>query len=263
MFHFSFYIFILGIILVAFLSYKLRLLTLSGSVMAIVIAIFIYLGFQWKGLVLLGIFFITSSFWSVLKKKEKELVEERLEKSSRRDWQQVFANGGVAALCSVLYYWTKDPNYYILFAIALATSNSDTWASEIGTLSKVKPLSIKTWKRVPKGTSGAISGLGTMAALLGSLLMGIISYSLFQLPTFLFLFVFLFGFFGNVIDTFLGAYVQAVYQCPICHMETEKRYHCKRETTLIQGWDFLDNDGVNFLSSLIAVFIAHICLFII
>lgn len=53
------------------------------------------------------------------------------------------------------------------FMVCLASSNSDTWASEIGSLSRKKPIYIRTFKRIERGTSGAISGLGTVAAFAG------------------------------------------------------------------------------------------------
>lgn len=255
-------IFIIGIILAAIVGYQLRFLTRSGSVGAMIVGVLIYIGFQWKGLLLLALFFLTSSFWSIFKKDKKTEVDDKLEKGSRRDIQQVIANGGVAAICSFLYYWTKDPNFIILFAVALASPNSDTWASEIGTLNKQAPISIKTWKRVPKGTSGAISPLGTLAAFLGSHVIAVFAATLFDLPTPLLVWILVFGFIGNIIDTVLGAYFQALYRCPVCHLETEKTVHCHQETKLIQGAAALDNDAVNFLSCLLAVFLSHICLFL-
>ncbi len=56
------------------------------------------------------------------------------------------------------------------FIVCIASANSDTWASEIGSLSKKNPIYIRTFKRIERGTSGAISLLGSIAALSGSLL---------------------------------------------------------------------------------------------
>ena len=63
----------------------------------------------------------------------------------------------------------------------MAAANSDTWASEIGSMSKGKPISVKTFKRAERGTSGAVSLLGTFAAVVGSFLIALPSYFLFDL----------------------------------------------------------------------------------
>ena len=49
----------------------------------------------------------------------------------------------------------------------------DTLASELGILSKSPPLLITTFKRVPPGTNGAMSVLGTVVSILGGGLIGL------------------------------------------------------------------------------------------
>lgn len=241
-------------------GYSAKALSASGAVAAIIVGSAVYLGFHSKGLVLLGVFFVSSSYWSKYKSAAKKTMEEKLAKGGARDWRQVFANGGAAALFSLLYFFDHSPLWVIGFVVALASANSDTWASEIGSLSKTNPLFIRTFKQVEKGTSGAISGLGSMAALSGALLIAIISIWLFKLDLMAGLLIFLLGFFGNVIDTLIGAFYQQLYVCNCCGIETEKRIHCGQPTTRIKGISFMENDMVNFLSGLIASIMA-ICIF--
>lgn len=251
-----FYLIIL--IICVYLGFRYRFLTLSGSIAAAIVGILTVLGLHLEGLILLGLFFTSSSYWSKYKKSQKEQVEERLEKGSRRDWLQVVANGGVAAVASFLYYLTDEPVFMVAFCILIASSNSDTWASEIGTLSKKPPISIRTFKRVPKGTSGAISMLGTAAGVGGAALIAVALFILFDAAMELVIFVFLFGFLGNLIDTGLGAFYQATYRCNRCLLETEKMHHCGQNTEKIRGFSFLNNDIVNLLSSLIAALIGSV-----
>ncbi|PAE21813.1 hypothetical protein CHH80_03735 [Bacillus sp. 7504-2] len=253
----SFFYFII-IIIAVFFGYVGRFLTLSGSIAAAFVGILTVLGLHIEGLFLLGLFFATSSYWSKYKKDQKDQVEERLAKGSRRDWLQVIANGGCAALTSLLYYITGEPLYVIAFCILIATSNSDTWASEIGTLSKKLPLSVRSFQLVPKGTSGAISALGTFAGIAGSALIAIASLFLFAFSIEIAFLVFLFGFFGNLLDTGLGALFQATYRCNHCSLETEKTYHCGQRTEKIRGFSLLNNDVVNLLSSLLAALLGCI-----
>lgn len=243
---------ILFIIVISVSGYFYKLLTWSGSLAACVIGLAVALGFEVKGLFLLGFFFASSSFWSKFKRKNKVKAEERQEKGSQRDWQQVVANGGTCALFSLLYALFPLPEFIIGFAIAIAAANSDTWASEIGSLSKHPPIFIRTLKRIETGTSGAISLLGTIAAILGSLTIALLSYYFFQLSFSFVLIIFAFGFFGNVIDTILGAFFQVVYQCEICLAEVESLKHCGTRTTIIKGHPIFNNDFVNFFSGLLA-----------
>ncbi|WHX99318.1 DUF92 domain-containing protein [Neobacillus sp. DY30] len=242
-------------------GYLERSLTTNGAIAAVITGAAVYWGFGIKGLLLLGLFFITSSLWSKYKSSEKKAIEEKLAKGATRDWGQVAANGGSAALLSIIYYFQQDSVWLIGFLVCLAGANSDTWASEIGTLSKRKPIYIRTFKPVEKGTSGAVSLLGTIAAIFGSMLIAFAGTWLFDLKLFDFFIVFLFGFLGNVIDTLFGAFYQQVYICNKCGITTEKKVHCQIAAKRIKGYQIVDNDMVNFLSGTVGALLAMIVLY--
>lgn len=249
--------FILIIILCISISgYLLKLLTLSGALTAVLVGTAVNAGLGIKGLFLLGVFFATSSMWSKYKSTSKIAMDEKLAKGTTRDWRQVMANGGAAALFSLACLFHPDRLWAIGFVVSLASANSDTWASEIGSLSRKNPIYIRTFKRIERGTSGAVSLLGTMAALAGSLLIAFISVWLFHFSVYISLIIFLLGYFGNVIDTVIGAFYQQSFVCSHCGLETEKRAHCGQPTIRIKGFSFVDNDMVNFLSGLIAAILA-------
>lgn len=248
----SFSVLLLIIIITVIIGYRFRFLTVSGGIAAAVVGILTMLGLHMEGLFLLGMFFASSSMWSKYKRVQKNKVEERHAKGSQRDWQQVLANGGGAAVSSLLYLLFPHPLWIVSFCMMIASSNSDTWASEIGTLSKRQPISIRTFRLVPGGTSGAISILGTFAGFCGAFFIAFLSYFLFELDLFTACFILIFGFFGNIIDTLLGAFLQATYVCEKCKLETEKLGHCGQKTKKIRGYSLLNNDVVNFLSSFIS-----------
>lgn len=248
---------ILGLIIfTGLVGYHLKSLTASGVFAAILVGLAVFLGFGAKGLILLGVFFASSSLWSKYKSTYKRTIEEKIAKGATRDWRQVVANGGSAAFFSIIHFFHNELFWLIGFIVCLASANSDTWASEIGSLSRKEPIYIRSFKRVDKGTSGAISLLGSAAGLAGSLLICLFSFWLFPLNFFESIIIFLFGFIGNVIDTLIGAYYQKVYVCSHCGIETEKRSHCQVPTTRIKGLDLVDNDMVNFVSGLLAALIA-------
>ena len=246
------------ILAAVYLAWKEGFLDKSGSIAAFFVGLGIQLGFHYQGFILLGVFFLTSSLLSKFKKDRKARMEDMHEKGSTRDYMQVIANGGAAALASLCYGWSGEHGLIILFAVLLAAANSDTWASEIGPLSKRKPFSIRTFRSAAAGTSGAMSLLGTLAGMLGSVLIGFCAYFLFPISVYEFLLISLFGFIGNITDTVLGAYVQAEYQCTVCGEKVEKRIHHGKQAKKIKGFSFLNNDAVNILSGVIAACLASL-----
>jgi len=60
------------------------------------------------------------------------------------------------------------------------------------------------------------------------------------------------GLIGAVIDSLLGATVQAIYFCPYCHKETERHplHTCGHETKFKRGLTWVNNDWVNAICTL-------------
>jgi uncharacterized protein (TIGR00297 family) len=209
-------------------------------------------GVPWAALLLT--FFITSSALSRLFRERKRDVNQKYAKGSRRDWGQVFANGGAAMFIIGLHLLYPQANWpWLAFAGALATANADTWATELGILSPRQPRLITSWKQVPKGTSGAVSLVGTLATIAGAALVALVGW-LFspELPGgSLVGAVTAAGLAGSLIDSLLGASLQAIYYDPQREKETEKVV-CKPDGTPaapVRGWDWMNNDMVNFTAS--------------
>jgi uncharacterized protein (TIGR00297 family) len=209
-----------------------------------------WVGYQRQSLTLLLIaFFVSSSGLSHFRSGRKRALTDKFSKGARRDIWQVLANGGPGALLSLIYGFQSWPWLGVAFAGALATVNADTWATELGILSRTPPRLITTGRPVEAGTNGALSLVGTVAALAGA------GFIVFQStpPDALVLLsaATLGGFGGAMFDSLLGATVQGVYLCDRCRQETEHRLHrCGHPTRPLRGWPWLDNDGVNFLSAL-------------
>jgi uncharacterized protein (TIGR00297 family) len=221
-------------------------LSISGAIAAFFVGVFISFGFEWKGLVLLGVFFVSSSLWSKFQNQKKESLHEKVEKGECRDYMQVLANGSVPALISLIYIFSPSTIWLEMFIVSLAAANADTWASEIGSISKQPPRLITTWKMVEPGTSGGVTILGTISALAGAFFIAMVSYFLWR--DIHFLYITLFGFLGSMIDTWLGAVWQKNYRCAVCGLETEKKQHCGHVTVGLKGFRFMNNDMVNWLS---------------
>ncbi len=238
-------IIIIGIAIVSVCGFIFRALTLSGMIAAFFVGIAVYYGFDLEGLVLLGAFFGSSTFFSRFKKARKKFLDEKVAKTDARDAWQVLANGGIAA---VLAFFQAD----MLFVVCLAAANADTWASEIGSLSK-NPRLI-TGKKVEAGTSGAVSLLGTFCSLLGALFIALFGSYFFGTSWWM---VTLLGFSGSLFDTLLGWVVQVQYECKRCGKQTEKETHCGEKTVHLKGISWMNNDVVNVSAIFLAVVVAY------
>jgi len=248
--------------LIAGLAYRKEALSPSGVLGALLVGtiIFGFGGWVW-GLLLIA-FFVSSSILSRYRRSIKETLADKFSKGSRRDLGQTLANGGLGALLALASFIWPHPLWLPAFLGVMGTVNADTWATEIGVLSKRAPRLITTWKAVPIGTSGGISLLGTAAALGGGGLIGLLALlliaagSLFQRApwpeglAWLPVLGLAAGWFGSLVDSLLGATAQAIYYCDTCEKETERAIHaCGQPTRPLRGWKWLDNDWVNLLSS--------------
>jgi uncharacterized membrane protein len=129
----------------------------------------------------------------------------------------------------------------------------------LGVLSRSAPRLITTRRLVEPGTSGGLTRLGTLAALGGAALIGLVAAA-FDLAAgrslgwavALVLIVTVSGLAGSLVDSLLGATVQAIYYCDACGKETERHplHSCGAPTRQIRGWGWMNNDWVNFLSAL-------------
>ncbi len=243
---------------VALLAYRRRSLNKSGVAGAIASGTVITGMGGWSWGFTLIYFFVSSSLLSHFREREKaDAAADKFSKGSQRDIVQAGANGGLATLCSLVYGLTSSGRVRLLmraaFTGALAAANADTWATELGVLSASRPRLITTWRRVAPGTSGGVTLLGSAAAALGAFTPGLFFWiaqgcrrSHAALP----IMALCGGMAGTVFDSLLGATAQAMYYCPACQAETERRVHrCGTPTTLLRGMPWMNNDTVNFLAT--------------
>ncbi len=261
--------FVLAVI-IAYVAYRARSLSRSGTFAATLVGTVIFGLGGWQWAILLLTFFISSSGLSRAFKNRKRGLNEKFSKGSQRDAGQVFGNGGLATLFAGLAVFFPGELWpWLAFAASLAAVNADTWATELGVLSPYPPRMMTNLTRVvEKGTSGGISLFGTFAALAGAGLIAILAGTLSPIPgsplngLSLTLWVTIAGLAGSLVDSFLGATVQAIYLCPTCQKETERHpeHTCGTKTNLKRGFPWLDNDWVNFACGLGGVLFALLAL---
>lgn len=237
-------------------AYKRESVSISGFISMILISSI----FIWNNgllyLIVLFSMFLSSSLISKYKKEFKtKLTEKVLKKHGPRDMVQAFSNLGVAFICFLIYVFTKNEVYIIALYCSVATSNADSWASEIGVLSTSKPVLITNFKKCKPGISGGITLLGTFSGVLGSIFIALIAVIIHDISdlninkTQLFLLISLSGIFGFILDSILGATIQIVY----INEQNEETENLAFGKIKSRGIQLVNNDMINFISS---VFVA-------
>lgn len=193
---------------IAIYGYKKKSLSIDGAIGGVVVGLFSCFFGGYRGAFTLFMFFISSSKITKFKENIKKKIEDGHKSGGQRNAVQVFSNGFTGCLCILLFgiftnvtlhnivnielfvpeipinkdimYW---PSIFMISYIAhYACCNGDTWASEIGVASgSNSPLlmvgisekkSLFFFSRVPKGTNGGMSLVGTIASILGGLFIG-------------------------------------------------------------------------------------------
>jgi uncharacterized protein (TIGR00297 family) len=244
--------------LIGGVAYNRGTLTRSGWAGAILTGTLTFGFGGWTWGITLIVFFITSSLLSRLRQTYKQrLAGEKFEKSSRRDLLQALANGGAGGVCALLYALSGESVALLaVFAGLMATVTADTWATELGVLNRRPPRLITTLRAVAPGTSGGITLLGVLASSAGALVIGLtmLILSLLERQVVLLWLVpaaLVGGVIGSLSDSLLGATVQAIYRTSAGE-ETERAHdHSGTAHQHMRGRRWMNNDAVNFISSLI------------
>lgn len=150
-----------------------------------------------------------------------------------RTASQVVANLGVAALAAIpIFTPSARTGVTMLAAIAavLAEASADTLSSELGQVFGGRPRLLTSLKPVPIGTDGGITLAGTAMGCIGAAIVTVASAVTFPFDLKTSATVFSCAVLGLFADSFLGAVFER------------------------RGW--LNNDAVNFLSTLVAALVA-------
>lgn len=157
-------IFLIICVILGIIVYLSGALDFLGSFFVTIIGIFIVIsrGFNWLAILLL--FLLLGSAFTKFKKNYKISIGIIHEK---RTVKNVVSNGIISVIMAIF-------ENYAGFIGAISTATADTLASEIGVLSK--PILITSKERVKPGTDGGISVLGTVAGLIGALIIGVSAF---------------------------------------------------------------------------------------
>jgi uncharacterized protein (TIGR00297 family) len=204
-----------------------RTVSLSGAIGGGVLGVIVMLATGWAGWSLLLATFICAVVSSRLGLERKTLLGIAEPHGGRRGAGNAVANTGVAASAALLSVLTSATGpSLIAFVAALAAGGSDTMASEVGKAWGHRTYLLPSGRRVPPGTSGAISLEGTSAGLIGALALGGLGIALGLVPASALVPVVAGATLGSFAESVMGATLEAP--------------------------GFVNNDMLNFLNTAIA-----------
>lgn len=234
----------------AFVWYTRRknALTLDGALTAAGVGLWVL---YWAGpvwLLPLFFFFISGTLLGRLNKAGGEAADAK--HGQPRDYRQVLCNGGIYALLASSGGFLGNDTALTLMSLSMAVSTSDTWSSETGPYFRQKTVDILRWQPVPAGLSGGVSFAGTAGGFAGALAVAALGSFLVlsRLDFNLICLLTLGGFTGMVLDSLLGASLQARYQDERTGALSDQG-GIRRQ--LYSGKPWMSNDGVNFWSNAI------------
>lgn len=207
----------------------LRGVSTSGAIAGAVIGLLLYSSAGAGAfLVLISVFLLT-----LLATKLGYAQKQRMgtaEKHGGRTASQVVANLGVASLAALVFA-AKGGSIFLLACVsALAEAAADTVSSEYGQAVSDHPRLITSWNVVPPGTDGAVSLAGTFAGIIAAVIVSAVSASVHLVSWRYAIISATAATLGMLFDSLLGA--------------SFERSH------------WLNNDAVNFLSTLVAALFA-------
>jgi uncharacterized protein (TIGR00297 family) len=236
-----------------FFSYWRKILDGAGAAASFVIGIVIAVFANIFWLITLICFLIITYIVTRFDFSYKQIHGVAQGKHGERGIRNVLANGSIMAFIAVFRFQLGYPMAGILFICSISIAASDSFANEIGVLSKKTYLITNLNKRVRPGTHGGISLLGQGAAILGAFIPSLIGWILIsefntnflsittqsQMPAtyFTFFLPIVIGFMGCQIDSVFGA--------------------------TLQRQRLISNDDVNFLSILISILMAMVIILLI
>lgn len=162
----------------AIAGYWLRGVDLSGAIAGWILGCVLVAGGGPPLYVALLAFFIIGTLATKLGFARKAREGLAQEKGGRRGAAHAFANVGVAAICAVACW--RGLGFVPLFMgiAALATAAADTTASEVGQLFGKRAFLPLSFRRVERGTEGAISIEGTLAGIVAGFIVAIAGTSI-------------------------------------------------------------------------------------
>jgi len=209
------------------------MLTPSGLLHAWALGVILWSSLGWQGWSLCVLYLLAGSKVTKIRMKEKQDLGISEGRGGRRGPENVWGSAATGALCAIaaLRWPEARPLLQVAYVSSIATKLADTFQSEVGKAFGKRCFLITTLKPVPRGTEGAISVEGTLAGVVGSLLIAAYGAGVNLMPWSCVWVVAAAAFFATMAESLIGATAQGRFK-------------------------LLTNEVVNFINTLIGAAVA-------
>ncbi len=199
---------VLGIIALAL---PRKALTTWGIIHAWVLGILLWGCLGWQGFVLMCSYFILGTAVTYVGKDIKEAKGIAEKRSGARGPENLWGSAAVGACCAVGYAINPDPLWLLGYTASISTKLADTFASEIGKAYGKHTYLITSFQAVPAGTEGAVSLEGTIAGVIGSLLIALVGWLVHLISSWDMAGCAIAAFWATTLESLIGATLQNRY----------------------------------------------------
>lgn len=218
---------------IAFLLPK-KLLTPAGYFHAGILGVLVWGTLGWRGYGVVLFYFLVGSVVTRIGMAEKEAQGIAEKRSGIRGPENVWGSALSGAICAFLSLFLGFPWQSLLvlgYVASFSTKLSDTTASEVGKAYGKSTFLITNLQSVPRGTEGAISLEGTLAGLVASGVISLLAWALGLISLMGVVWCIIAAFVATNLESLIGA-------------------------TLQSQWDWLTNELVNVINTLIGALVA-------
>lgn len=160
-----------------------KLLTPAGLIHAGILGVLLWGTLGWRGYLVMMVYFLVGSGVTRIGMAEKEAAGIAEKRAGARGPENVWGSALTGTICAIAAYLLTPtqpqlvPFLLLGYAASISTKLSDTCASEVGKAYGKRTFLITTLQAVDRGTEGAVSLEGTIAGLIGSLVIAIAAFA--------------------------------------------------------------------------------------
>ena len=213
-----------------------KLLTPAGYFHAWFLGVIVWGTLGWPGYTIVIFYFLVGSGVTRVGMAQKEAEGIAEARSGARGPENVWGSAAIGAICAMGTLFVDSvqiPLLLLAYTASFSTKLSDTVASEIGKAYGKRTFLITTLQPVARGTEGAVSLEGTLAGVLASLVIALVSWSVGAMDLLGVSWCAMAAFVATNLESLIGA-------------------------TLQSEWDWLTNEIVNIINTLIGAVVAVI-----
>lgn len=221
-----------------------KLLTPAGFIHAWALGVLIWGTLGWQGYLVVMFYFLVGSGVTRIGMAQKEAAGIAEKRSGARGPENVWGSALTAALCALgtLIFPALGAKYAVPllllgYVASFATKLSDTCASEVGKAYGQRTFLITTLQPVARGTEGAVSLEGTLAGIVGSVAIAFLGWGVALIDLTGVTFCVLAAFVATNLESVIGATLQGKF-------------------------DWMTNEVVNFINTLIGGIVAVLLLLV-